>query len=149
MRRFGEIAKRHRSRLPVVARGAGIVLATAGIAAALAACGDSSYVKVTEYDVGAQVVDNSGDPVPGVQVQVWIVDVDQSVSNRQPLPMNPRVTTGTNGFALWKYQAVSEPVVCGYQVLDQAGTVLVDEQPETSKDFGAASPSFVQVTLDR
>jgi hypothetical protein len=126
-----------------------MALAIAGTVAALAACGSSDSPKLTDFDVGAQVVDNSGDPVPGVQVQVWIVDVDQSVSNRQPLPMNPRITTGANGYALWKYQAVSEPVVCGYQILDQAGTVLVDEQPETSKDFGAASPSFVQVTLDR
>jgi hypothetical protein len=115
---------------------------------AVAGCGSSDSYKSQDYDIGAQVLNLQRNPVPGVQVQVWIVNVDLPGSERTPIAMNPRITTNSAGMAIWTYQAHSEPTICGYLVLDSEGNTLRDETPHISKDFGP-QPSLVTITVDR
>ncbi len=119
----------------------------AALAAAPGCGSSSSSLEESEFDVGAEVVTDLRDPIPGVQVQVWIVDVDLPGPQRTPIPMNPRITTNAEGLAMWTYVAETEPTICGYEVFDDQGTLLREEVPDVRKDFGPR-PSRVMIMLD-
>ncbi len=120
--------------------------AFAGAFVAFSACGSHYGLKLSDYDVGAQVLDESRQPVPGVQVQVWIVDVDLPATERSPIAMNPVITTNEEGLAVWTFQSSAEPSICGYQVKNAAGETLVEELPNLRNDFGP-TPSRVTIRL--
>lgn len=87
-----------------------------------------------DWEVQASVTSN-GAPQTGLDVKVWIVDVDVPGTARVPIEMEP-VTTDVQGEAIWTYNAVGEPYVCGYEVRDLAGTLLVRNEPYITNQVG-------------
>lgn len=114
----------------------------------LAACGSSSGYKVaSDYDVAAEIQSESGDPVAGVDVQVWIADLDRPASQRTPLAMNPVITTNDRGLAVWTFQSVAEPQIVGYEVKSATGEMLAAVSPDLRNDL-SVTPSRVIIRLD-
>ncbi len=87
-----------------------------------------------DWQVKASVTSN-GAPQAGVDVQVWIVDVDEADESRAPIAMEA-VTTDVRGEATWNYNAVGEPYICGYEVRSLAGYILLQDEPLVSKQLG-------------
>jgi hypothetical protein len=89
----------------------------------LAGCSSSSGPYPPPRAVAAQVQASGGAAMPGLEVTVWIVDVDLPGDVRQPQQLETRTTDGA-GRATWEVQAGGQPYVCGFRVEDSSGQEL-------------------------
>jgi hypothetical protein len=107
------------------------LVACAALVALLGAVGgcevEGDHTGFRDWQVKASVTSN-GAPQSGVDVQVWIVNVDADDESRTPIEMEP-VTTDAQGEATWTYNSVGEPYICGYEVRELSGTLLVRNEP--------------------
>jgi hypothetical protein len=96
------------------------------LGAALAGCSSSE----SRYDreVSAQVQASGGAAMPGLDVTVWIVDVDLPGDVRQPTALETRTTDGA-GRVTWQVEAEGQPYVCGFRVEDAGGQELIYSAP--------------------
>lgn len=149
MRRVSNSRDGVSTRRAKLGRGLLEAAAIVAVCGAMTACSSSSYETkgVRDYDVGAIVQDDAGQPVPGLNVQVWIVDGDQPLSQREPLALSPSVETNSQGLALWTYQSVAEPQIVGYEVRRSTGELLLEVQPDRRNDFGP-TPSRVILNVE-
>ena len=103
-------------------RNVAVICGAAALAgAALAGCSSSSDYVTRE--VAVQVQAQNGAAMPGLDVTVWIVDVDLPGDVRQPAALETRTTDGA-GRATWQVDADGQPYVCGFRVADLAGQEL-------------------------
>jgi len=100
--------------------------AVALLALVAAGCSSSSY---PDREVSAQVRSSTGAVMPGLQVTVWIVDVDLPGDVRQPMALEPHETDGA-GRATWKVEAEGQPYVCGFRVENLAGQEMGYAAPD-------------------
>lgn len=125
---------------------AGLVFAsTLGL---VAGCGRSDNYKFATYDVGAEVQnDATGQPMPGVEVELWIVDQGLRPAQRSTIALVPSQTTNAEGRAVWQYQAQVEPRICGYRVTNSADEVIAEVTPEVSKEV-SLNATLVQISIE-
>jgi len=102
-------------------------IALLGLVAAGCSSSSSSYIT---REVSAQVRAAGGAAMPGLQVTVWIVDVDVPGEVRQPVALEAQETDGA-GRATWQVEAEGQPYVCGFRVEDLSG-----------QELGYAAPSL-------
>jgi hypothetical protein len=97
----------------------------------LTAAGCSSSSNYLAREVSAEVRAAGGAAMPGLQVTVWIVDVDVPGDVRQPMALETRETDGA-GRATWQVEAEGQPYVCGFRVEDVSGQELSYAAPNLS-----------------
>jgi hypothetical protein len=111
---------------------------------ALGACEPQHHTAgFRDWEVVASV-ESDGVPQAGFDVKVWIVDVDKPGETRAPIEME-FVTTDAEGEATWTYGAVAEPYVCGYEVRNLSGGLIVRDEPFVTNHLGSQGRVLIEL----